>query len=440
MNVIKLPIILLFMLLASCGSNTQPITQNASWSTPVKIDGNNVQTSTRPAINNNGEILVGFSSAGEVYVDIYSPITGSTAIHKLGTGCLIYKLAMNDSKEAVVIYAEINAGSYDYKAITYSPETGWQPPHTIRSVLSSQGQLFTKAAIDSTGAILVVWDDPDVTNGSHAYWVYFSKNSGWSTPQKLSNNASGYTKTAGVAVNSNSIFLVLWEENQSGSATGYKGLFNPMVGWNMPEPYLTINTSNNYGSINPYRMSNMDDYGDVAIFFNTYDGSSVINRPGKLGMNSSLIFPNFQLSGTIWMPDITSSSNGNTFVVWDSWNNTSHNIEGADFTNATGWGNAKTITNNGFIGPFTTGCSGVDNYGNKFLAYTTRDNDLMHLNILKFTPDSGWGSPTMLGDTSQDVFNYSLQVNSAGNAAIIWTSFSGTLPQASTFISFYGVR
>ncbi len=314
-------------------------------------------------------------------------------------------IAIDDLDVIHVVWSDSTVGAWgsDYEIMycNYTFTSGW----SNATVISDDENLWNDGlsnepdiAVDSSGAVHVVWDDNTVGAwGSDIEIMYcnYTSASGWSNATVISDDVNAwntdYSRYASVAVNDSGIVHVVWQDATDGA-------------WGIDTEIMYCNYSATTG----------------------WSNASVIS--------DSIIPWNNQASET---PEIAVSDLGILHVVWaddtsGAWG-TDKEIMYSNYTEAKGWSNATVISddstgwNNGIsINPsIAVNGSGILHvvWADSTVGTWGSDLEIMYCN---YTSASGWSNATVISDDvnvwNNEMSNWpSIAVNGSGTVHVAWS-------------------
>jgi len=358
------------------------------------------------------------------------------------------RFAMNDTGRAVVSWAAFHGGLTDVFVNYYDPASGWQGVQALRRDIASAPFPSVTLTIDADGNALGVWGERqdvnppgtgpgfDATDPTTQFAATYDAAIGtWSAPVAMENDNTGRADVFEVASGRAGRFFVVFGLNMDTTLSIYANRFTQGAGWSGPELLDSADKDSTDTFLSPVRVG-VDDAGNALAAWSRYtdsDNSGTINRTldtesvfarrfdagaGNWGALETL---NTSTGGSAFAYDVQAT--GNDFLVLWYQNDAMFRTDGwASFHRPdTGWAAAQRLWDTSTHDLFPSALA-FDAQGNATVIVNGESNATGSDDILAiaYTTAGGWQAPSSVENRSADSVFQDLDVNSAGDAVVVW--------------------
>jgi hypothetical protein len=378
-------------------------------------------------------------------------------------------IAMDDSGNAIAVWAELIGSRYVVMASRCTPGANWSVPERIDSSEYSASLLFD-IAVDPLGNAVVSWVQSRDDTGKDLWANVYIAGVGWGRAELIENGELPEVGPPDVSMNNKGEAVVTWTWGDWGNGTVYDVYVNryePGVGWSSPtvveddrvnpayasraeidnqgevvvvwyaavlDPFSVEIRSTRYteeagwgdcvvvGICSPYHGMTinmaMDGLGNAVVVWN--DSGAKAARYEKPGYPGS-VWDTPQLlesddRGSVSAPEIAIDDAGNCIAVWDQYDGVQNNIWANRFSPVSGWGTA-TLLENDDSGPAYSPKTAMDNSGNAFVVWTQYNGTLPFAWAIRHVAGAGWEPPQRISSNPLGLAGYAnIACDNVGNA------------------------
>ena len=141
------------------------------------------------------------------------------------------QLAVDDSGNVMVVWYEMESGSYDVWANRFDVSSSWGVAEKIEN--TDRHAMGARIGMDSSGNAIAVWYQYSDT-GSDIKSNRYIVGSGWGTEEVIDSQSQGHAYSPQIAVNSKGDALVAWEHNTTNFDV-WAVSFDAKNGWGEPK-------------------------------------------------------------------------------------------------------------------------------------------------------------------------------------------------------------
>jgi len=277
-------------------------------------------------MDNNGNAIVVWSQGDGANRQIFKseyrggvwhhPASLSDNISPDGNDTETYsQVAMDNNGNAIIVWAQyVNGGSFSQIFKSEYRNGVWTNPASLSDYINPDGNAHSpKVAMDNNGNAIIVWRQHDGAN----YQLLKSEYRGgiWHHPASLSNKISPDGAAAGspeIAMDNNGNAIIVWEQNSKIFKSEYRN-----GAWTQPAS-LSDYINPNATAYSP--KVTMDNNGNTIIVWQQSGGiykseyrNDVWHHPASL---SDKISPDETSTRS---PKVTMDNNGNAIIVWEQY-------------------------------------------------------------------------------------------------------------------------
>ncbi len=327
-------------------------------------------------------------------------------------------IAVDLAGNATAVWQGFDGSSYVIQSSSLPVSGSWSSPTTLSS--SSEDAQGPEVAVDASGNAVTIWSRYDGSN-SIVQGTTLPFSSSWTTPVDISDAgqnadsvelAMDFSGTVGNAV-------AVWHR-YNGANFIIQGSTLPSGGsWTTPYsisvsgqdalvPEVAVDPSGNAAVIcSRFNGTNFTTRSATQLYGQTWSASVILSNPGQAASTQSIAL----------------DASGNATASWDLYDGTNHMVQVSTKPFGSSWSSATTISttgNDAYIPQVAVDPAGdalviwVEYNGTNFIAQAATK------------PASGsWSSPVTISDSGVDVFDFSLKLDSAGNAVAVWDESDG---------------
>ena len=352
---------------------------------------------------------------GELYFARYDTTEGwgpKTLIDTSAIGDRVFQYAFAINENGIALLAW--TGHDGLYAMTFLPESGWEPPKVIDSGPNAYLSYaeFLELGVDSAGNGLLVWKGH--VNGYTKVFSsqYTLSTATWTVPEIVVNQNSRYS----MAVSANGSAVLLWRKYENGAYTILASHFIPGTGWQDP---VAIDSSSN-----PGLHVAINDSGEAMAVFDAEEGAYAARFiPGQGWQPTEKITVDDlweHFDAPYWLgPRVTLNSSGDAVAAWE---NSNYGIYANRYLAGDGWQGVVVCRESGAGGPWLPPPHIGDN-GNIVVVWHPEAFDALgEVEMKCFYPAQGWLDTEGLSffGNKGKLTNFSFAVNSSDKSVIVW--------------------
>jgi len=273
-------------------------------------------------------------------------------------------VAVDDARNAVVVWEQPVDGIWSIRANRFSAEEGWGAPDTLEDSQLGAGE--PRVAMDHDGNAIAVWEQS-------ALWAArLTPAGGWSLPEMITASSGLRIGSPDLAVDASGAALVVW--GQFGIIGGSFGRYDASAN----------------------RYDPLDGWGEAESLEDDDVGSA---RETQVAVDAA----------------------GNGLAIWLQ----SGQLWSCIYTPTLGWGPPEVAVEDGQgISPATYTALTLDDFGRGIAVWSRRDASHPDSDVVAahYTMGVGWDTPQVLDAVERHNANYPDLANDAeGNAIAVWT-------------------
>jgi hypothetical protein len=331
---------------------------------------------------------------------------------------------MDNTGRAIAVWEQSDGTRNNIRSNYYLPGSGWNTATTIEN---SNGEATNQQiAMDNSGNALALWAQHDGTYYS-IYSNTFSFSHGWKTPEKVENN-TGHTSLPHVAIKNNDYALAVWHQlsTQNDIWANRYSLGNGT--WSSAH----LIESDDSGDAE-YTKIGMDNYGNAFSIWQQQDGlryniwSARYDAANASWRSPDLIEVDDLGDATEAQISVSAYGNG-AMAVWQQSDGARTNIWANHYTTGSGWGTAQMIeTNNAGDAKYPQ--IAMDNNGTSAIAvWQQSDGTRTNIWANHYSSESGWGMAEMIEtNNAGNAEEPKVGMNGNGTSAlVVWQQNDGT--------------
>ncbi len=415
-------------------------TVDGAWGTAQKIeaeDTNDIASDTTVAADPDGNAIVIWSQNGDndVWSNYYDASTGTWEDNAVlveqddvdDGGVSAPSITMTDDGIGVAVWSQTVSDTPDTQHIyvnRYTPDVGWGTEEAIEANPAGDNANNPEAAVDSSGNIIVVWEQPN--NSIDSIWVnrYSESDEAWGTAQEIdtTDNVINTSSDPQIAVADNGDAMAIWSQDVGG--TSYDAIYTSYYSanddsWSTPEiigknlttgitPKISADNSGNFIAVWEQSATDVSD-GTRSIWSNLYTDDAW----GTAEEIESE--PN-----TAKYPQVAFDANGNAISTWAHNNSIYANIYTAD----TGWGTGEAIESDSeyAYNPMLA----VDPEGNAIIVWKQNSESVQSTWANRYQTSNGWGTAELLEtDDTNPATNLVVAIGDTGTGIAAWQQSDG---------------
>jgi hypothetical protein len=300
-----------------------------------------------------------------------------------------------------------------------TPISGWSDAELLE--IGDGNNIDAQVAADEGGNAVAVWSHNDGTQ--NRIWAnIYTKGIGWGIPDLLEKNFPGDARSPQVSMDNNGHAMVIWYQYDGSYNSILSNMYTFGEGWS---GYELVETSNG----NAYGPDiEFDPFGNAIAVWHQYQGtkySIYSNRfiPGD-GWGVPSLVENDDI-GDAYAPMIGIDGSGNAVVVWSQSDGTRDNAWSNTYTRGSGWNTPVMIDSEDFGHAYFPEVA-VNPSGRAIAVWRQYKAPSENIWTNMYTPGGGWGSAELMEtDDTGSAHNPKVDIDSSGNAIIIWTQNNG---------------
>lgn len=336
------------------------------------------------------------------------------------------QVAMNDSGNAVAVWAHFDGIRYNIWANYYTAGSGWGTAEKIETD-DMYDALYPQVAIDSSGNVIAVWQQKQTADTLINVWSNrYTVGSGWGTNQLLDSEEAGDVYNPVVAIDANGNAMVVWAQFDGSWNNIWANRYVSGSGWTT----ATVIESNNISPGGNYPEIAFDSSGNAIVVWYENDGSwdSIYSNyyTVDVGWGASQLIESGNAGGAL-NPQIAVSSSGNAIAVWHQSDGAVYNIVANRYTAGSGWGTEEKIETDD-VGDALDPEVVIDSSDNAIAVWNQTDGTRTNIIANHYTTLSGWGTAAKIEyDDAGDALGAIIALDSSSNAIVVWYQSDGTV-------------
>jgi hypothetical protein len=340
--------------------------ESKTWSAPTSIgeqDGGVVAASPSVAIAENGDAMVvwvrlvngvGQNLVGQIWESRYTGSGGwSTAVRiDTATATSVYPQVVFDSSGNVLVsWEQFDGTSYHiYYSRLAASATTWGAPVQIDTTTGNAES--EHLAADAHGNVVAVWQQTESTQSGAVFHIWSSTykfaTDTWGSPQLVGGDATLHSFNSNVVCNANGAAEASWDEFD-GSI--WSNRYTPDAGW---ETAKLIDAGGS-GSVTPQLAIGQN--GDVLAIWERMDAIlpdshiwyAALPAGGTWGPSDRVSAADAGASEKTEVPQIAFDAQGDALALWERFDGAHYNARSAVYTPGTGWSTPVDVGNTGDI-------------------------------------------------------------------------------------------
>ena len=405
------------------------------WKTAAVIETDNRGTADNPSIaiaSNNDVVAVWEQSDGlllHAWSNRYTPATGWGTAGPIDTSTtensFLPVVAEDNNGNAMAIWTQSDGiNPANLWSNYYTTGVGWGAPELVETNNSGEAAGHS-VVIDTSGNAVAIWAQSD---GS-VYNIWSNRyvpGSGWGTPELIELN-SGDALPPKAAIDSSGNIITVWEQFNGSTFDIWSNRYVAGSGWGTAALLEPVNT----GSYDIGLQIIMDSGGDAAVIWSLTEGSTRNIGTSRYtfgsGWGTAVYIDQTHAANAATAPQIAINSTGNAVAVWQQ-TGTPTKIWANRYVVGSGWSTAELIEPDGDLsGPSARPQVAIDTNGNVEAVWEKNDGVRNNIWANRYVPGPGWGNPELIEtDNSGDASLPQVVLNSAGNTTAVWKQTDGT--------------
>ncbi len=302
---------------------------------------------------------------------------------------------------------------------TWYTSSGWSTPVEVSFDPLLGDSESPEIVVDSTGLATAIWSQYDGDN--YVIRSSTSQSGGdWSTPVLVADPGAGQDAyTPKLTVDSNGLVTAVWNR--------YDGDFN-----SFPSFRLQSSTSQSGGAwtqvenvsptdedVESYDLA-VDSNGLVTLVWTAIDGDSFIrsstSQSGGDWVSNGILS---DVNQDAYYPQVAIDGNGLATAVWQRWNGSQDIVQASTSQSGDAWTSVVDLSDTNYSADSPQVVA--DSSGTVTVIWSNLTNQAEIIQARTNVPGDGWQSIVNLSDTEGIAGDATLEVNSSGLVAAIWT-------------------
>jgi hypothetical protein len=361
---------------------------------------------------------------GEDLPDSEVPKWGNAALIESGSGNAFSPMVTFDSNDnAIAVWIQDDFADYSVFANT-AIAGRWGTEEIIEFRIFDAAQPWIAA--DSEGNALAVWVHDYRITPEKILASWYLPGSGWQTEEQI-NSKFGTVRVPRVVVDGIGNALAVWTYSD-GNMSIYSNRYSAIDGWGSEEP-IESGLRPAYGP-----EIAMDDKGNAIAVWSQDDGDGVFS-----------IYANRYIAGQGWQTeeqiesgsgttrhddlsvylDIDMDATGNAIAVWSQEDKDGiFSVYANRYTSVNGWGDEEIIDSSSETA--TNVAVDMDSAGNAFVVWQQEDEGfnvfprISSIYSSRYESDSGWGTEQLIESGDENAIHPDIQTDLNGNAIAVW--------------------